>query len=142
TVNRRLCQMSATLHETDLEERLATLERRFEQLVGPLYPPDVDDAPAPHVGYAEPAASPIAPGRRVWRPSPAPSPVTFEPWRLARVRTPTPRQPSQPLSDVVGGRLLAWLGGIATLIGIVLFLALAVSHGWIGEQARVCLAAA
>ncbi len=44
--------------------------------------------------------------------------------------------------DVLGGRILAWLGGAATLLGIILFLALAISHGWIGEQARVLLAAA
>jgi uncharacterized membrane protein len=46
------------------------------------------------------------------------------------------------LGDVIGGRVLAWLGGAATLLGILLFLALAISHGWIGEEARVLLAAA
>ena len=45
------------------------------------------------------------------------------------------------MSDLLGGRVLAWLGGIATLIGIVLFLALAISRGWIGQEARVGLAA-
>jgi uncharacterized membrane protein len=45
------------------------------------------------------------------------------------------------ISDVLGGRVLAWLGGIATLIGVALFLALAISRGWIGEEARVALAA-
>src|SRR5262249_1172042 len=38
------------------------------------------------------------------------------------------------------GRVLAWTGGIATLTGIVLFLALAISRGWIGIEARVALA--
>jgi len=46
------------------------------------------------------------------------------------------------LGDVIGGRVLAWLGGLATFVGIVLFLALAISHGWIGREARVLLAAA
>ena len=45
------------------------------------------------------------------------------------------------LSDFVGGRGLAWLGGIAILAGTILFLALAISHGWIGREARVALAA-
>src|SRR2546422_312144 len=49
---------------------------------------------------------------------------------------------NQSLSDVVGGRLLAWLGGLTTVIGIVLFLALAISRGWIGQEARVVIAAA
>jgi uncharacterized membrane protein len=46
------------------------------------------------------------------------------------------------LSDLLGGRVLAWLGGAALLVGIVLFLALAVAHGWIGEESRVILAGA
>jgi uncharacterized membrane protein len=45
------------------------------------------------------------------------------------------------LSDFVGGRALAWLGGIATLLGIGLLLALAIAHGWIGHEARVAMAA-
>lgn len=44
------------------------------------------------------------------------------------------------LSDFVGGRALAWLGGIATLQGIVLLLALAIAHGWIGHEMRILLA--
>ena len=52
--------------------------------------------------------------------------------------------PSEALSfgDLVGGHVLAWLGGAATLLGLVLFLALAITHGWIGEEARVLLAGA
>jgi uncharacterized membrane protein len=46
------------------------------------------------------------------------------------------------LGDLIGGRILAWLGGVATLLGIVLFLGLAISQGWIGEEARILLAAA
>ncbi len=56
---------------------------------------------------------------------------------------PPPRAPrSVALGDLIGGRVLAWAGGIATLLGIALFLALAISHGWIGEEARVLLAGA
>ena len=36
--------------------------------------------------------------------------------------------------------MLAWIGGVATLFGIVLFLALAVARGWIGPEARTALA--
>jgi uncharacterized membrane protein len=48
----------------------------------------------------------------------------------------------QSLGDLIGGRVLAWLGGAATLLGIVLFLALAISHGWVDRTARVLLAGA
>jgi uncharacterized membrane protein len=47
----------------------------------------------------------------------------------------------QTLSDLIGGRVLAWIGGVATLTGTVLFLALAIARGWIGEEARVVIAA-
>jgi uncharacterized membrane protein len=53
-----------------------------------------------------------------------------------------PRLDGTSLSDFLGGRALAWLGGIAMLLGVVLLLALAISHGWIGREARVGLAAA
>jgi uncharacterized membrane protein len=44
------------------------------------------------------------------------------------------------LEDLLGGRVLAWVGGLAVVVGIVLLLAIAVSHGWIGEEARTIMA--
>jgi uncharacterized membrane protein len=45
------------------------------------------------------------------------------------------------LEDLLGGRVLAWVGGAAVLLGIVFLLAIAVSRGWLGEGARTLLAA-
>jgi uncharacterized membrane protein len=68
-----------------------------------------------------------------------------------RAPRPTPREETwrgglqvgrEDLEDLVGGRLLAWVGGLAVLLGIVFLFALAVSNGWIGESARVLLGAA
>jgi uncharacterized membrane protein len=42
--------------------------------------------------------------------------------------------------ELLGGRVLAWLGGIAVVLGVVFFLALAVDRGWIDEPTRVVLA--
>ncbi|WP_028924358.1 DUF2339 domain-containing protein [Pseudonocardia acaciae] len=36
-----------------------------------------------------------------------------------------------------GGRLIAWVGGSITLLGVVMFLALAASRGWFGVPARL-----
>src|SRR5215207_4925370 len=44
------------------------------------------------------------------------------------------------LEDLLGGRVLAWVGGLAVLVGIVFLLAIAVSRGWIGEEARTIMA--
>jgi Predicted membrane protein (DUF2339) len=46
------------------------------------------------------------------------------------------------IEDLLGGRVLAWVGGGAVLLGVAFFLAIAVSHGWLGEPARCLLAGA
>jgi len=140
-------------HATDIEERLATLESRFEQLVGPLDPDHIRLEAGPARPRAQPPrASAPRPSARSARPcGPANGAFTSPGARRAPASTvplasvATPRSLStrdQSLSDLIGGRLLAWLGGVATLIGIVLLLALAISRGWLGEEARVLAAAA
>ena len=46
------------------------------------------------------------------------------------------------LEDLLGGRVLAWAGGLSLLAGLLFLLVVAVSRGWIGEEARTALAAA
>jgi uncharacterized membrane protein len=62
--------------------------------------------------------------------------------RPALATPPVPRRPRRSVGDLIDARVLAWTGGLATLIGILLFLALAASHGWIDLPARVALAGA
>ncbi len=49
-------------------------------------------------------------------------------------------RPGETLEDLLGGRILAAVGGLAILIGVILFLVIAVDRGWIGVEARVALA--
>jgi uncharacterized membrane protein len=53
------------------------------------------------------------------------------------------RMPSglDELEDLVGGRVLAWVGGLAVLLGLVFLFALGISSGWIGEAARTAAGA-
>ncbi|MGI8779318.1 MAG: DUF2339 domain-containing protein, partial [Solirubrobacteraceae bacterium] len=44
------------------------------------------------------------------------------------------------LEDLLGGRVLGWVGGFAVLTGLLFFLVIAASRGWIGEEARVLMA--
>jgi hypothetical protein len=48
---------------------------------------------------------------------------------------PPPRE--WDLSDLAGAQVLAWAGGIVTLLGVIFFFVLAVGRGWIGPDARV-----
>ena len=76
------------------------------------------------------SATPSAPPRRRARP-------------MLRRRRPshrpaTPAGPSRKrdLEDLLGGRVLAWLGGVAILAGLAFLLTIAISRGWLGEGAR------
>ncbi|MCC8251119.1 DUF2339 domain-containing protein [Saccharothrix luteola] len=83
---------------------------------------------APHPGYAPPQGPP--PGAPGWgrpapywppTPPPPPGPTLFD--RLAK--------------DGAGSKLLAWVGGAVTLLGVVLLLVLAVQRGYLGPLPRV-----
>jgi uncharacterized membrane protein len=57
---------------------------------------------------------------------------------------PSVTQPSVPLirERRSGGQLLPWAGGAITLVGVVMFLALAASRGWFGVPPRLIAGAA
>ncbi len=74
------------------------------------------------------------------RPVP-PAPEVTEPTRSVPRAAPAD-PPGRALEDLLGGRILAWVGGAAVLVGLVLFFALAFSRGWIGYELRCALATA
>jgi uncharacterized membrane protein len=127
--------MSATRERESAEERIAKLEHELLLVSHRLSSCDG------RLRRLEGSAS-----NRAVRPAPRADELVV----LTRPRPQTPATPRMAaparklelasVGDLVGGRWLAWIGGIATLLGIVLFLALAISHGWIGEVARVVLA--
>ena len=71
----------------------------------------------------------------------APRPELPFPPRPA-ARPPEPAPPRQPLDleELLGGRVLAWVGGLAVFVAAVFFLVMAVRNGWIDEATRVVLA--
>ena len=58
-------------------------------------------------------------------------------------RRPVPPPPKSrsfaDLEEQLSSRLLAWVGGIALVLGAMFFLSLAFSRGWIGPEARVLI---
>lgn len=118
-------------HLVALDQRLARLERAAPQLV--VHEPR-PAAPAPPAAAPRPVAAtpgPVAPSRP-WPPLPSPpSPPARR--RVAR------RWSEVDLEDLLSGRGLAWLGGLALVVGAIFFLSLAFSRGWIGPAARVTI---
>src|SRR5215471_14356443 len=103
--------------ESTVEQRLTFLENRVKTLEGLL---EVTAAPAP-------VPAPIAP-------PPAPQAPAAKPKPFA------PAEPAFDLEELLGGRVLGWVGGIAVVIAAVFFVVMAVRNGWIGEAARMELA--
>src|SRR6266508_4824737 len=109
---------STEIRLESLEQEVKLLRRRLALLEGERPRPAMDES----VRRRRPA--PAA--------QPAPKPV---------VTPPPPRAPRwSSLEELLGGRLLALVGGTALLLGVAFFVALAVDRGWIGEGARVLLA--
>ena len=113
-----------------LEWRTAELHRRLAALETQLAP-----APAP-AAWPAPTGSPVATiPPPVGASEPAPAPVAAPPAAPA-----PPRRARRDLEELLGGRVLAWAGGVAVLAGIAFLLALAVSRGWIGPAGRTAVA--
>ncbi len=120
--------------ERSLEQRLADVEALLKTILVRLddvegiektAPPPAAEPPRPP---PQPAAAPRA--AQAAPPPPAADPVSER--KLIR--------PGETLEDLLGGRVLAAVGGLAILVGVVLFLVIAVDRGWIGVEARVALA--
>jgi uncharacterized membrane protein len=99
--------------ESAVEQRMSALEERVKMLEGLL-------------GVA------AAPAREPFPSRPEPAVVPQKP--------PAPPKPPLDLEELLGGRVLGWVGGVAVVLAAVFFVVMAVRKGWIGEAARMELA--
>ena len=104
--------------QDDTADRLDALEGKLDELVRRVERLELRFAPST---APQPA--------RVDRPVPPPEPMRLE-----------PPEPRPDLEELLGGRVLGWVGGSAIVLGAVFFLVMAVSRGWIDEPTRVVLA--
>jgi len=119
--------------DADLAKQVETLERSLRALERRINKLETEEAPRP-APEPEVSAKPVVAERRFeWEAKdsstakPAPPP-------------PAPREHELDLEQLLGGRLLAWVGGIAVVLGAVFFVTMAIHRGWIGEGMRVLLA--
>jgi len=99
------------------EQQLVDLRRRLERMERRVFP---SAAPEPHPLHPSPARPAATPAR------PAPPGPASEP-------------PKRGLEEILGGRVLAWVGSIAILLGIVFLFGIAMDRGWIDEPMRTVL---
>jgi uncharacterized membrane protein len=108
------------------EERLDELEALVKSLVVRVTELELEPAPPRTAAAAPPEAH-----------APPPPPPPAAPRQAAPSES---TQPPRSFEDLLGGRILAWLGGVAIVVGAILFLVIAVDRGWIGVEARIALA--
>jgi uncharacterized membrane protein len=102
------------------DDRLANLETLMRQALARIE----------QLEHAAGAPAAVAPRRQPVAPAAPPPPP----------RPPEPARPSVSLEDLLGGRVLGWVGGAAVVLGVVFFLVMAANRGWIDETTRVLLA--
>jgi uncharacterized membrane protein len=110
-----------------LEEQLGLLSERVATIEFALGL-EREPAPAPPQEFASPDPASAEPARVPPPPEPAPSRPTRRPAR------------ELDLEELLGGRLLALVGGLAVILGLAFLVALAVERGWLDESARTALA--
>jgi uncharacterized membrane protein len=118
TCHRSTIDKAAEERFAEIAAALERLERRLDRL----------EQVQPAAPAAQPTALRVPPAEPVTAPPPAPP------------ATPASRARELDLEELLGGRLLAWVGGLAVLLGIVFFVATAIRRGWIDEPTRVVLA--
>ena len=116
--------------DPSLDARLERVEALLADVVGRVA--QLEGQPAEPSRPVTPEPASVAAARRTPEPEP-----TAE-------AAPTPQRqvlrPGETFEDLLGGRILAVVGGLAILIGVLFFLVIAVDRGWIGVEARVALA--
>ncbi len=100
-----------------IESRLADLTGRIERVESRVFPPTAQAPHPQHATVSRPAVTTV-------RPAPP---------------RPDSSLPQRGLEEILGGRVLAWLGGIAILSGILFLLGIAIDRGWIDEPMRTVL---
>ena len=117
--------------ERSIEQRLTELEAGLGEVMARVSRLEQPERPAAESRPGPPETAP----KIVPAPPSVPPPAAAAPPRQRPVL-----RPGETLEDLLGGRVLAVLGGLTIFIGVILFLAIAIDRGWIGVEARVALA--
>lgn len=121
----------------NLHQRVRELELQFAAPAAEsaATPAPVATASAPAPAWPPPTSAPLS-----TTPPAAPAPAAAPMTSPATPAPAAPHRPARDLEELLGGRVLAWIGGVAVVAGIAFLLAIAVSRGWIGQGARTLLA--
>ena len=140
----RIARLEAGLtSDQQPEPALSTTGATSAPPLAPAAPPPPPPAapppqPSPGTYWQSPGAT-----RKLWSPVATASQTTAPPPPVLPPPAMPPRQPFAAslgeLEERLAGRALAFVGGIALILGAIFFLSLAFSRGWIGPELRVLI---
>jgi hypothetical protein len=121
TTSEPLARLAAELDFIGRRLQVVSQELQHAQAVGPA-PSFVQTSMPMPAPFQPPAAMPAP-----MPPAPMPMPMYVPP----------PPLPERLGREDAGSKVVAWVGGSVTLLGIVLLMVLAVQRGWLGPEPRV-----
>jgi uncharacterized membrane protein len=121
--------------EDRIEHRLREIERRLTALETLLASRAATEPPPQRAAPSPPLARPA---RQTEEPLHRPPEAPVRP-STPYITSPIPKWTLSDLDQLLSGRGLAWIGGLALLFGALFFLGLAFDRGWIGPEARVVI---
>jgi uncharacterized membrane protein len=121
TTSEPLARLAAELDFIGRRLQVVSQELQHAQVVGPA-PSFVQTSMPMPAPFQPPAAMPPP-----MPPAPMPMPMYVPP----------PPLPERLGREDAGSKVVAWVGGSVTLLGIVLLMVLAVQRGWLGPEPRV-----
>ncbi|WP_284747340.1 DUF2339 domain-containing protein [Amycolatopsis sp. RTGN1] len=145
-LGRRLAVVGSELRTVQAGQAEQPRQAEQPEQPKPAEQPKQAEQPRPHHVPPQPQPQP--------QPWPQQMPWPQNPWQPPQqqhyVPPPSPYLPAPPRQTLgeklgkegAGSRVLAWVGGAVTLLGVVLLLVLAVQRGWLGPMPRVLVGAA
>jgi len=142
-LGRRLALVGSELRTVQAEQP-EQAERPAQQAPQPEPQPQPQPQPHPQPRPARPESIPWP--QYQWQPPPQQQYVPPPQQQYVPPSAPYLPAPRQTLGEKLGkegagSRVLAWVGGAVTLLGVVLLLVLAVQRGWLGPLPRVLVGA-
>ena len=112
---------------------------QLRSLKAPLKPASqpVPPTPEPELKWPPKVTTSIESAKPIPKPPPIPSPKRLPLEKKPQLTPQALPESGLSMEQFMGGRLLAWLGGLSLFLGIVFFVKLSLERGWVSPGVRI-----
>ena len=126
----------------DLARRLSSLENELRNLrpqTASAVQPDAPVVPEATVETVLPLIPAMTPAPAVSKATPEPPPIPAELLKLRARQIARPTKPPIDWEQLMGAKLLAWIGGLALFLGVAFFVKYSFEHNLISPELRIAI---